>query len=234
MAEGEQHLRELEERIGYTFQNQALLLRSLTHPSYARPGSGTMHNQRLEFLGDAILGMVLAESLFQELPSEREGTLTRYRSILVKGRQLSQLAEEIELGRYLRIGEAEAAQGGRARSSILEDAFEALIAAVYLDGGLDAVRHCILHIYGPLEQRLAIQMDVHNPKGKLQELLQPALGNESIEYRLVEETGPDHEKRFTVEVWIDGICRGRGAGNAKKLAEEEAARQALENLEDPN
>jgi ribonuclease-3 len=234
MADTESPLHELEARIGYTFREPSLLLRSLTHPSFARPGSGTLHYQRLEFLGDAVLGMILAEALFQQLPGEREGTLTRYRSILVNGRQLSLLAGEIGLGRHLRMAESEEAQGGRERSSILEDAFEALIAAVYLDGGLEAARRSIRHIYGPLEERLQIQLGEHNPKGKLQELLQPAMGNEAIEYRLVEETGPDHGKQFRVEVWIAGSCRGAGTGNSKKTAEEEAARQALASLEGNN
>jgi len=231
MPEGGTDLNQLQERIGYTFAEPALLLRSLTHPSYVRPGSGATHNQRLEFLGDAVLGMILAEALFHELPDEREGTLTRYRSILVKGRQLSQLAREIGLGQYLLLGEAEEAQGGRRRSSMLEDAFEALIGAVYLDGGLEAARTSILKVYGSISGRLEIQLEAHNPKGKLQEMLQPVLGNESIEYRLIEESGPDHDKRFTVEVWISGECRGSGLGNTKKLAEEEAAREALETLD---
>lgn len=219
----------LEERIGYRFADRSLLQRSLTHPSHH--GESVEGNyQRLEFLGDAVIGLVLAEELFKTQPDKREGALTRYRSMLVKGRQLSQLAKEIELGKYLRIGIAEAAQGGRKRHSILEDAFEAMIGAVYMDGGLEAARRVALGIYGDLEERLHLQADVHNPKGKLQELLQPSLGNESIEYRVTEESGPDHQKLFTVEVWITGTCRGSGSGHSKKLAEEAAAREALEDL----
>ena len=224
-------IEQLQEKIGYRFRNPDLLLRSLTHPSFARSGSGLANNQRLEFLGDAILGMVLAEALFHELPDERERALTRFRSILVNGRQLSELAEEIRLGAYMRLGEAEEAQGGRRRNSILEDAFEAMVAAIYLDGGLDAARQVILKLYGSLPSRLEHQLEAHNPKGKLQELLQPTLGNDSIEYRLIEESGPDHEKEFTVEVWVEGTCRGKGSGNTKKTAEEDAARQALQSFE---
>ncbi|MEX0326042.1 MAG: ribonuclease III [Puniceicoccaceae bacterium] len=230
MADGDKDLAPLEERIGYRFVDRALLQRSLTHPSHH--GESVQGNyQRLEFLGDAVLGLVLAEELFKTQPDKREGALTRCRSMLVKGRQLSQLAKEIELGEYLLIGSAEAAQGGRNRNSILEDAFEAMIGAVYIDGGLESARQVALGIYGDLEQRLHLQADVHNPKGKLQELLQPSLGNDSIDYRVAEESGPDHQKRFTVEVWIDGECRGSGSGNSKKLAEEAAAREALEAID---
>ncbi|MEX0332293.1 MAG: ribonuclease III [Puniceicoccaceae bacterium] len=230
MADGDKDMAPLEERIGYRFADRELLHRSLTHPSHH--GESVQGNyQRLEFLGDAVLGLVLAEELFKTQPDKREGALTRCRSMLVKGRQLSKLAKEIDLGEYLLIGSAEAAQGGRSRNSILEDAFEAMIGAVYIDGGLESARQVALGIYGDLEARLDLQADVHNPKGKLQELLQPSLGNDSIEYRVTEESGPDHQKRFTVEVWIDGERRGGGTGNSKKLAEEAAAREALEDID---
>jgi ribonuclease-3 len=228
MGTGEQDISVLEDRIAYTFADKELLQRSLTHPSFKTPKGKCPHNQRLEFLGDAVLGMVLAEALFADLPDEREGVLTRYRSMLAKGQQLHVLAQELELGKFLRLGEAEAAQGGRERASILEDALEAVIGAIYLDGGLDAARASVRHLYGPLSSRVDAQLEIHNPKGKLQELYQPTLGNDSIEYRLIESTGPDHLKEFTVEVWIDGTCHGRGTGNSKKNAEEEAARAALD------
>lgn len=228
MADQAHEFRALEERIGYTFQDGRLLQRALTHPSYLQGSSELEHNQRLEFLGDAVLGLVLAEALFTDLPAEREGTLTRFRSILAKGNQLALIAAEIELGAVLRLGDAEHSMGGRERPSILEDAFEALIGAIYRDGGLSAAREVVLRLYGPLTDRLDFQMEAHNPKGRLQELHQPTLGNQAIEYRLVEESGPDHRKHFTVEVWIDGTRRGRGSGNSKKLAEEAAALEALE------
>lgn len=230
MAEAHAGPAALEERIGYPFTDKELLQRALTHPSYGQDDRESPHNQRLEFLGDAVLGLVLAEALFAQLPDEREGTLTRFRSMLVKGHQLCQLAREIGLGDYLRIGDAEASQGGRERDSILEDAFEAVIAAVYLDGGLPATREVVLKIYGPLEARLELQTESHNPKGRLQELLQPKLGNDSIEYRLTEASGPDHLRHFTVEVWIQGVCTGTGSGHSKKLAESAAALDALDKL----
>ena len=222
---------ELESRIGYCFMDKQLLLNALTHPSYTKQASDMEHNQRLEFLGDAVLGLVLAEQLFNEFHDQREGVLTRYRSMLIKGEKLCRLAREIKLGKFLRIGDAEDSQGGRNRASILEDAFEAMIGAVYLDGGLAAARTAALHLYGDLEKRIDQSLQRHNPKGKLQELFQPELGNDSITYELVEATGPDHLKEFKVNVWVAGKCLGTGTGNSKKLAEEEAAREALESLQ---
>jgi len=230
MAEGNSDYAQLEERLGYVFADRELLTCALTHPSYSKETSQAENNQRLEFLGDAVVGLVLAELLFNEFSDEREGVLTRYRSILVKGEQLCELARELSLGEYLLIADAEASQGGRDRSSILEDAFEAIIGAIYLDGGLAAAQKSIKTLYGQLSQRIARQLVKHNPKGKLQEHFQAQLGNDAITYKLVEESGPDHLKEFTVEVWVDGKCLGRGVGNSKKSAEEEAARVALDNL----
>jgi ribonuclease-3 len=224
-------LEALQERIGHRFGDRELLQRALTHPSYCKGGGDLPHNQRLEFLGDAVLGFVVAEALFRELPDEREGTLTRNRSMLVNGQTLYELAREIGIGPLLRIGEAEDAQGGRERPSILEDAFEALIGAVFLDGGMVAARAVALRLYGPLRARLSRRTEAHNPKGRLQELLQPRLGNEAIAYRMVAESGPDHRKAFTVEVWIEGERRGTGTGYSKKEAEEAAATVALQSME---
>ncbi len=221
----------LEARIGYRFNDPALLRRALTHPSHAPARLSGQHNQRLEFLGDAVLGLVLAEELYALWPDAREGELTRARSMLAKGGQVSTLAAAIGLGDHLLLGEAEAAQGARARASILEDALEALIGAVYLDGGLAAARAVVRAVYGPLDQLLARLQAAHNPKGRLQERLQPGVEADAIEYRVVEEHGPGHQKAFTVEVWIAGVCRGRGSGPSKKLAEEAAATAALESME---
>lgn len=231
MADALESCTALEERLGYHFTKREWLERALTHPSHGQESRSIDNNQRLEFLGDAVLGLVLAERLFHELPGEREGALTRFRSMLVKGHQLSQLARELKLGKYLRLGDAEESQGGRQRDSILEDAFEAVIGAVYLDGGLESTRRVVHVIYGSLEERLDQQTEGHNPKGRLQERVQPTLGNESIEYRLTEESGPDHRKHFTVEVWIDGKPMGEGSGPSKKLAEAAAALEALEKME---
>lgn len=230
MAEEKLEIAQLQAKIGYTFKDNQLLHCALTHPSYSKDSGEQQHNQRLEFLGDAVIGLVLAEQLYCDFPDEREGVLTRYRSMLVKGEQLYELALELSLGDYIYLGDAEDSQGGRERASILEDALEATIGAVYLDGGLDAARSTIRKIYGQLSSRVEEQLSRHNPKGKLQEHFQPMLGNDAISYRLIESTGPDHQKEFTVEVWVDGSCLGEGTGNSKKNAEEEAARAALGNL----
>lgn len=221
----------LQQRLGYEFRDESLLRLALTHPSHAPSAKEGRHNQRLEFLGDAVLGMVLAEALCDLLPEEREGTLTHYRSILVRGRQLSLLARELQLGACLFLGDAEAESGAHDLDSILEDAFEAVIGAIYTDGGLEAVRTCVQKVYGSFEQRLGEQSSGVNPKGRLQELLQPTVGNEAIVYRTISESGPDHNKFFSVEVLISGKVRGRGEGTSKKLAEENAAREALAALE---
>jgi ribonuclease-3 len=218
---------ELESRIGYTFGDPDLLRRSLTHPSLLQENDEKEHNQRLEFLGDAVLGMVIAELLFSTFPEEREGHLTRARSILVRGRQLASLAREIDLNQHLRVSEAEEAAGGRERESILEDAFEALIGAVYLDGGLPAARSVVQQVYGSLTDRLEMAEAGINPKGRLQERLQPEVPSEAIDYRVVDASGPDHRKSFTIELWILERLAGRGQGPSKKAAEEAAAAEAL-------
>lgn len=227
MAMDDAILTQCEAVIGYAFRQRSLMVRALTHPSYNHEDPRAEHNQRLEFLGDAVLSLVLAESLYTGFPSEREGQLTRYRAMLANGGQLSELAREIRLGEFLRMGEAEASQGGRERASSLEDAMEALIGAVYLDGGLESARALIERLYGDLQQRLERLLAAHNPKGQLQEWVQAHLGNGAIEYRLCGESGPDHRKSFSVEVWIAGIHMGTGKGHSKRLAEEKAAHEAL-------
>lgn len=224
-------LSEFEERIGYTFKDKQLLIRALTHPSYLQQYPGTRsHNQRLEFLGDAVLSLILAEALFQQMPAEREGRLTRDRSALARGGQLATLAQELELANYVYLSDAEEENGGRSKSSINEDALEALIGAIYLDSDLDTTQHTVLGWYGDLEQRINSSQIDHNPKGALQEKLQPHYGNSAIEYRLSNADGPDHRKTFTVEVLICGEVRGTGTGSSKKEAEEVAAREALSTL----
>lgn len=222
-------LKQLEQVLGHSFADGSLLERALTHPSHSG-GAEDFNYQRLEFLGDAVLGLVLAEQLFRLLPDEREGVLTRYRAMLARGGQLSELAREIELGSYLRLGAAEEANGGRLRDSILEDALEALIGALYLDAGLAAAEAMVLRLFGDVRGRLDKQLGHHNPKGRLQELLQPELGNDAIEYRIVETEGPDHAKTFKVEVFVSGEALGSGSGASKKTAEEAAARVALESV----
>lgn len=224
-------LEALQERIGYQFRNPALLHTALTHPSrvQAEPAAGP-HNQRLEFLGDAILAAILTEALYRDFPEEREGRLSRNRSILVRGASLATLARELDLVPALLTGEGEFTDDPQAFESMAEDALEALAGAIYLDSDWRTVHRTVLHWFGDLRGRLEAAEAGHNPKGRLQELVQPRLGNQAICYELVERSGPDHGLSFTVQVLIEGQPVGQGSGRSKKLAEEAAARAALESL----
>lgn len=224
---------DLETRLAFVFTDRELLQKALTHPSYEREKRIKCNNQRLEFLGDAVIGMIIADLLFQHFPAEREGQLTQKRSMLVNGQQLCDLARELKLGNFLFLGEGEEQNGGRERPSILEDAFEALVGAIYLDGGLDAARSVVAGLYGSLEDRLASIALEHNPKGQLQELLQPKVPNEAIDYKVTDISGPDHARVFTVELWIDGVYHTSGEGSSKQAAEAMAARKALKEREQP-
>ena len=207
----------LEEQLGHAFANPKLLTRALTHPSFGHGlKDGVEHNQRLEFLGDAVLSFILAEELFHHLPHEREGELTRSRSALAKGKQLSSLALELGLKDWIRLSEAEERNKGRERDSILEDTLEAVIGAIYLDSDLDTTRGVVKKWIGDLDERLARLLEEHNPKGQLQEIIQPVKGNTAIQYKIVESDGPDHARVYTVEVSIDGIGYGSGVGSSKK------------------
>ena len=225
-------LEALEAALGYQFENRELLLRALTHPSYCQAGGKGDHNQRLEFLGDAVLGLILAEALYAGLPSKREGVLTRGRSALAKGAHLSALARDLGIAPHLRLSEGEERNAGRERDSILEDALEAIVGAIHLDRGFDTARQVVGRWLGDLQQRLGELLEAHNPKGRLQELVQPRLGNGAIEYFLLGEEGPDHAKQFTIEVRILGDPAGRGTGSSKKEAEEYAAQEALRRFEE--
>jgi ribonuclease-3 len=222
----------LQGRIGYVFRDPALLERALTHASWlqdnpASPGN----NQRLEFLGDSVLQLVLTEALFALFPEGREGDLTKRRAILGKGEFLAGLAREIGLDATLRLGANEEATGGRGRDAALEDAFEALVGAVDLDGGLDGARAVVLRIYGDLAGRLALLEGRANPKGRLQEIVQPLHGNQAIRYEVISTDGADHSREYEVAVLLLDRRIGQGRGSSKKLAEEDAARAALKELE---
>ena len=221
-------LRALQRGIGYRFKDRDLLLRSITHPSYRRDqGKTGDHNQRLEFLGDAILSAILADRLHELCPNEREGALSQSRSALSRGTRLANLSRTLGLPRHIRMSEGEEQNGGRDRDSILEDALEALIGAVYLDGGWVVVKRTVLSWYGNLDKELDILLTRQNPKGNLQELVQPKFGNDAIRYIVTDESGPPHKRLFRVEVWIRDKIRGHGIGSSKKEAEELAARSAL-------
>jgi ribonuclease-3 len=227
-------LKILQDRIGYVFRDPGYLDRALTHASWVQdnPGAGG-NNQRLEFLGDSVLQLILTEALFALYPDDREGELSKRRAVLGKGAFLSGLAREIGIDRCLRLGANEEATGGRSRDAGLEDAFEALVGAISLDGGLGKARQAVLGIYGDLRARLGALEGQANPKGRLQEIVQPVHGNQAIRYEVLSTEGADHEREFEVAVFLLDRRVGSGRGPSKKLAEEEAARAALADLE-PN
>ncbi len=226
-AEEEHSLQALEKRLGYRFRNLTLLRRAVTHPSLAEERRGSEDNQRLEFLGDSILGAILAEKLFQLFPDDDEGILTQGRSVLARGDYLCKLARKLGIHEAMRMSRAEMRDKGNERNSTLEDAIEAVVAAVYLDGGMRATRKAVLSWYGDLDKILSSAMDNYNPKGRLQELSQALHGPEQIRYLIDREVGPAHDKQYTVSVKVAGRKRGSGTGRSKKEAEEEAARKAL-------
>lgn len=222
----------LQRRLGHNFANTALLAEALTHPSaVANANAPEPHNQRLEFLGDSVLHFLLTEALFQAFPDEREGVLSRRRAALSKGGFLSVLARELNLGSCLRLGRSELESGGRDRASILEDALEAVVGAVYLDSDFATARKVVLAWYGSLHDRLAPLEDVENPKGRLQELVQPRHGNGALRYVVTATTGPRHAREYEVSVFLLDRQLGTGRGSSKKSAEESAARQALLELQ---
>lgn len=223
-------LEELETIIGYQFSNSSLLQQSLTHPSYFHDHNSLgEHNQRLEFLGDAILSAILAEQLYALFPREREGVLSSNRSALSKGPFLAELALKLQINRFLRLSRSEVLNGGNERESILEDALEALIGAIFLDSDYPTTRSVVLVWFDDIKRTLSENTDYHNPKGRLQEMVQPHLGNEAVQYNVTHESGPDHEKTFEVQVLINGIPHGLGQGSSKKEAEENAALATLAN-----
>jgi ribonuclease-3 len=222
----------LQVRIGYGFRDPERLNLALTHPSWVQDNPASAgNNQRLEFLGDAVLHLVLTEALFALFPEDREGDLTKRRAILGKGEFLATLAREIGLDLCLRLSASEEASGGRARDAALEDAFEALVGAINLDGGLEAARRVVLGIYGDLGERLGLMEGGANPKGRLQEIVQPLHGNQAIRYEVLATHGMDHERTYEVAVYLLERKLGVGTGSSKKLAEEEAARAALTSVE---
>ncbi len=217
----------LAARLGYSFHDATLLERAVTHPSFLQDQPAVESNQRLEFLGDAVLQLVLTEALFQLFPGEREGALSRHRATLANGVFLAQLAREIGLDACLRLGASEESAGGRARAAAVEDAFEALIGAIYLDSDLATVRRVVLGLYGDLNGRLAAVGDADNPKGRLQEIIQPQHGNDALRYQVLRTDGADHARAYEVAVFLRDRQLGTGRGSSKKLAEEAAAREAL-------
>ena len=227
MKEGDS-MDQLEKRLGYSFQNRALLENAITHSSYANENrsKGLQSNERLEFLGDSVLGMVTADYLFRTHPELPEGDLTRTRAVLVCEGSLVEMARTLDLGRCLLLGKGEDAGGGRERPSILADATEAVIAAIYLDGGLGSARKIITRFILDAEEE---KLGSRDHKTALQELVQRDAG-QVLEYQLIRSSGPDHAKVFEVAVLLNGEQTGSGAGRSKKEAEQAAARAAIEKL----
>ena len=216
-------MKDLQQTIGYTFKDPALLERALTHSSYANEKGHKRDNERLEFLGDSVLGFITAEYLFCTMKHTPEGELTKIRSAAVCEKSLAEFAREIGLGDYLLLGKGEKLSGGADRPSILSDAFESLIAAIYLDGGLDAVRPFVLRFIRTAETDI---MAVTDYKTMLQEVIQRN-PDEQLKYVPVAESGPAHDKTFTVEVYLNSNCISSGVGHSKKKAEQAAAKEAL-------
>lgn len=223
-------LDELQNRLGYAFRDPALLRLALTHPSVAHEqGVPIETNQRLEFLGDAVLQLVLTRALYEKFPAFDEGPLTKARAKLVNRRTLAEHGRQLELGRHLILGRGEELHGGRERSSSLADAFEALLGAIFLDGGFEIAREFILRQFESAFCELAGIPIMENPKGELQEMLQAA-STEAPHYSVVSASGPDHDREFECTVHHAGVELARGRGKSKKAAESEAALAALRML----
>jgi ribonuclease-3 len=225
-------LAEFQEKLGYRFVHPELLHRALTHKSYTneRRESATSHNERLEFLGDTVLGFVVGEMIFRSFPDLQEGALSKIKAHLVSAATLSEKARSLGIGRFLRMGTGEARSGGAEKASLLADGFEAIVAAIYLDGGLSAAEGFTRRVFGPDVSGIDVgDLSFHDYKTALQETAQ-ALGLPLPEYRIVDEYGPDHEKTFVVEVCWDGSSFAFGRGASKREAQRKAAKDALKKL----
>ena len=217
-------LEQLAERIGHRFDDITLLARALAHRSWCAETPGEASNERLEFLGDAVLGWVVADIAYRDFDDLPEGLLTDLRKSVVNAVDLAQVAEQIDLGPHVLLGKGEAAAGGAEKPSILSDAFEAVLAAVYLYGGTEAARGMVERLVAPRMAKSVDRLDQLDHKSQLQEL-SARLGGGVPVYRLT-SSGPDHAKTFTAEALIDGVVLGRGTGRSKKAAEQGAASEA--------
>lgn len=223
-------LAEVQARLGYRFREPELLTLALTHPSIAHEkGAPVQTNQRLEFLGDAVLQLVLTRELYEKFPQVGEGPLTKARAKLVNRRTLAEHAREMGLGACLLLSRGEELHGGRERPSALADTFEALMGAIFLDGGFEAARDFILHRFSAAFSQLPVIPILENPKGELQELLQSTT-SEAPHYHIISASGPDHDRVFECMVYHRGVELARGTGKSKKAAESAAALAALTDL----
>lgn len=230
-----EELQAIAARLQIDFRDLGLLEEALTHKSYSNEApkvDGVRHNERLEFLGDAVLGLLVSEILMDAGPSMAEGDLSRMRSALVNSEELARRAQALGLGELLRLGKGEDRSGGRSKTSILADTFEALLAAVYLDAGIEQTRGLVARLFGERVRELLAAPEHTDAKSLLQEVLQAA-GQPPPEYLLVATVGPDHEREFAVEARIQGRVIGRGSGRSRKAAEQAAASDALARDFDP-
>jgi ribonuclease-3 len=223
-------LAELQQRLGHQFRDEQLLRLALTHPSVAHEqNTPTPHNQRLEFLGDAVLSLVLTRALYEKFPAADEGGLTKSRAKLVNSSALAEHGLALDLGAHLVLSRGEENTGGRARASTLADAFEAVLGAIFLDGGFEAAHGFVLREFSAKFGELGVLPGIENPKGELQELLQ-SKSPTAPEYELVSASGADHDRDFECAVLHAGVELARGRGKSKKAAESEAALAALKKL----
>ena len=224
----EKGLTELAERLGYVMGPSDTLKTAFTHPSYANETIPKVdHNERLEFLGDAVLDLVIAEALMIKFPDVAEGELHRLRTTLVRTESLAEFSRNLMLGQLLRLGKGEVRSKGRKKDSLLANAFEAMVGAVYLDRGFAFTKDIVLELMGDaLGATLIGAGTLSDPKSKLQEVCQQTIGKPPT-YKLVESRGPEHDKEFVIEVYVGNEVRGRGVGRSKKMAEREAAEEAL-------
>ena len=223
------NISELEKRIGYSFKNKDILKTALTHSSYASEHnmSYELNNERLEFIGDGYLDAIIGNKLYEIMKTSHEGTLSRNRADVVREESLADVARGISLGDYLYLGKGEESNGGRNKNSILSDAFEALVGAVISDGGFAKGKEMVLSLFEN-KIELAVQGKLNKDyKSKLQEILQDKYRSIKIVYSLVSESGPDHDKTFTVQVAMDGKVLGTGSGKSKAKAEQAAAQNVL-------
>ena len=223
----EPDLNALQEKLGYTFRDGSLLRLALTHPSIAHELETTVqHNQRLEFLGDSVLGLVLTRELYERFPDFGEGPLTKARAQLVNQRTLAEQSRALGVGDFLIMSRGEVTHGGRERASSLGDAYEAITGAIFLDGGYEAAREFVLRCFRDSFGEFISIPNLSNPKGELQEMLQ-AKSSESPRYEITFASGPDHDRSFECAVLYEGRELGRGRGKSKRAAESEAALAAL-------
>jgi ribonuclease III len=221
---------ELQKRLGHQFRDEKFLRLALTHPSIAHEANApTQHNQRLEFLGDSVLGLVLSREFYEKFPDADEGALTKSRAKLVNAVSLAAHGKSLDLGAHLILSRGEENTGGRERASALADAFEALLGAIFLDAGFDIAREFILREFAAEISELTLPSGIENPKGELQELLQSKSPN-APQYQLISAAGPDHDPNFICAVLHDGVELARGSGKSKRAAESEAAVAALKKL----